>query len=315
VALDADAGELVSDEPAPAIDDLVRGLRHLPFNQRAALVMRELEGRPLAEIATALEVSTPAVETLLFRARRALREQLEGGLSCFEAERAISRQLDGTLPRAERGALRAHLRECPECATLARRVRAQRGAMRSMAALPLPLAISWDRFSHSAGVAAAGGGAPLAGSLAAKLAIGALATSAAAGAGYVGVGTHIFRSGSPTRPARHHAAVRRAKPVHEVAVVRHRATPRAAVKAHHVHPRRIRSLQVSPPALAQSQAPKPVPARRIAPPVHTHLAKPKHTASHPQPKPKHARSPKPPRTHTPPAGANAHAQHTKLPRA
>ena len=45
--------------------------------QREALVLRELEGRCYAEIATTLEISGSAVETLIFRARRAVREQLE----------------------------------------------------------------------------------------------------------------------------------------------------------------------------------------------------------------------------------------------
>ena len=98
--------------PLPTGDDIRRALGHLAFNQRAALVMRELEGRSYAEIAEVLEVSTSAVETLIFRARRALREQLEGSITCGEAEFAISRQLDGRLPRQERGQLRAHLREC-----------------------------------------------------------------------------------------------------------------------------------------------------------------------------------------------------------
>src|SRR5919204_1312154 len=70
------------DTEAPSAEDLTRALGHLAFNQRSALVMRELEGRSYAEIAAALDLSTSAVETLLFRARRALREQLEGALTC-----------------------------------------------------------------------------------------------------------------------------------------------------------------------------------------------------------------------------------------
>src|SRR5919109_5407976 len=104
------------EEAAPSADDIRRALGHLAFNQRAALVMRELEGRSYAEIAEILEISPSAVETLIFRARRALREQLEFSLTCGEAELAISRQLDGRLSRKEKGALRAHLRECKECA-------------------------------------------------------------------------------------------------------------------------------------------------------------------------------------------------------
>src|SRR6266849_10297263 len=128
VAFEDDIGsQLVEpDDDTPTGEDIRRALGHLAFNQRAALVMRELEGRSYAEIGEILEVSTSVVVTLLFRARRALREQLEGSLTCGEAEFAISRQLDGRLPRGERGQLRAHLRECADCAAFARRQRAQR---------------------------------------------------------------------------------------------------------------------------------------------------------------------------------------------
>src|ERR671936_346335 len=72
----------VLDHDGPTAEDLSRALSHLAFNQRSALVMRELEGRSYVEIAAALDISVKAVETLLFRARRALREQLEGSLTC-----------------------------------------------------------------------------------------------------------------------------------------------------------------------------------------------------------------------------------------
>src|SRR5581483_7369485 len=74
--------QIAPDDEAPSAEDIRRALSHLAFNQRAALVMRELEGRSYAEIAEVLQVSTSAVETLIFRARRALREQLEGSLTC-----------------------------------------------------------------------------------------------------------------------------------------------------------------------------------------------------------------------------------------
>src|SRR5947208_9187505 len=63
----------VPDEEKPNIEGLLRALWHLPFNQRAALVMRELEGRSYAEIADTIGVSVSAVETLIFRARRSMR--------------------------------------------------------------------------------------------------------------------------------------------------------------------------------------------------------------------------------------------------
>ncbi|MGH3103544.1 MAG: RNA polymerase sigma factor [Gaiellaceae bacterium] len=123
---------------APSLGDVERALVHLDFNERAALVMRRLEGRSCAEIAQMLEVSTGAVEALVFRARRALREQLEGSLTCPEAERAISRRLDGHLRPVDRKRLRVHLRACAACAALTRRHRAQRAAIRALGAVPLP---------------------------------------------------------------------------------------------------------------------------------------------------------------------------------
>ena len=147
----------VPDPEAPSAEEIQRALGQLAFNQRAALVMRELEGRSYAEIAELLDVSTSAVETLLFRARRALREQLEGSISCAEAEVAISKQLDRKLSRAERGTLRAHLRECAECATLARKQRAQRSAIRALGVLPLPSSLAvWGGGTAATGTAIGG---------------------------------------------------------------------------------------------------------------------------------------------------------------
>jgi RNA polymerase sigma factor (sigma-70 family) len=63
----------VPEEERPNVAGVLRALGRLPFNQRAALVMRELEGRSYLEIADTLGVSVAAVETLIFRARRSLR--------------------------------------------------------------------------------------------------------------------------------------------------------------------------------------------------------------------------------------------------
>ncbi|HYY04611.1 MAG TPA: RNA polymerase sigma factor, partial [Gaiellaceae bacterium] len=63
----------VPEAERPDIQAVLDALSRLPLNQRAALVMRELEGRTYAEIADAIGVSVAAVETLIFRARRSLR--------------------------------------------------------------------------------------------------------------------------------------------------------------------------------------------------------------------------------------------------
>src|SRR5438477_597719 len=155
VELNEELAEAYVEEDAVSAEDIRRALGHLAFNQRAALVMRELEGRSYQEIAEILGLSVSAVETLIFRARRALREQLEEGITCHEAELAISRQLDDRLGRSERGGLRAHLRECEDCARFARRQRAQRGAIKSLALIPLPSSLS-SFFGHGGGAAARG---------------------------------------------------------------------------------------------------------------------------------------------------------------
>jgi RNA polymerase sigma factor (sigma-70 family) len=63
----------VPEESRPDVHGVLEALGELPFNQRAALVMRELEGRSYAEISDTIGVSVSAVETLIFRARRSLR--------------------------------------------------------------------------------------------------------------------------------------------------------------------------------------------------------------------------------------------------
>src|SRR5438876_1443030 len=63
----------VPEEEQPNIVGVLRALGRLPFNQRAALVMRELEGRTYAEIADTIGVSVSAVEALIFRGRKSLR--------------------------------------------------------------------------------------------------------------------------------------------------------------------------------------------------------------------------------------------------
>jgi RNA polymerase sigma factor (sigma-70 family) len=179
VGFEDDIADTIADDDTPSGEDIRRALGHLAFNQRAALVMRELEGRSYVEIAEILDVSTSAVETLIFRARRALREQLEGSITCGEAEFAISRQLDGRLPRGERGQLRAHLRECAECSSFARRQRAQRGALKTLALVPVPTSLT-SLFGGGSGAAVGTG-------LALKAAAAVTAGLALGGAGYEGV--------------------------------------------------------------------------------------------------------------------------------
>jgi RNA polymerase sigma factor (sigma-70 family) len=60
-----------------SIGELTRALGAIPERQRRALLLREWQGLSYAEIADELGVSVAAVETLIFRARRSVAEQLE----------------------------------------------------------------------------------------------------------------------------------------------------------------------------------------------------------------------------------------------
>lgn len=99
VELEAEA--FAAREPeGPSAAEIREALARLRPNQRAALVLREIGGLSYAEIAEELELSVAAVETLLFRARRALREELEvaeerpvvrvGGLVVWPLSAALS---------------------------------------------------------------------------------------------------------------------------------------------------------------------------------------------------------------------------------
>ena len=171
------AAATTHDDDVPSAGEIRHALGFLAFNQRAALVMRELEGRSYAEIAQILDLSVGAVETLIFRARRALREQLEGGLTCEEAELTLSRLSEQKLSSSERGALRAHLRECKDCAVLERRQRAQRAALKNLGAVPLPASLAGSFFGSGAvGGGIAAGGMGIGAKIATVLAAGVVAT-------------------------------------------------------------------------------------------------------------------------------------------
>jgi RNA polymerase sigma factor (sigma-70 family) len=240
VALDEDVADRVVDDEAPTAEDIRRALGQLAFNQRAALVMRELEGRSYADIAEILGVSSGAVETLLFRARRALREQLEGSLTCEQAELAISKQLDRRLSRGERGALRAHLRACPDCATVARRQRAQRSAFKSLAAVPLPTSL--------ASLFGGGGGAAIGTGVAVKAAAVVATGALVGGVGYEGARhTGLVHRTPPPRRHAEVADVRAPAPtpvVQAVFTTPSRSAPAPVVS----HPKRAYPIHPAQPA-------------------------------------------------------------------
>src|ERR1700753_1032419 len=83
---------------------LTAKLRALPENQRAALVMRELEGMGHEEIATALGISGGAARQAIARARAAVRNGL-GALVPLPLLRALASGGDGAAEAGGAGAI------------------------------------------------------------------------------------------------------------------------------------------------------------------------------------------------------------------
>ena len=158
------------EDEGPTVGELLTALARIPPQQRQAIVLREFEGRSYKEVAAILDVTTSALETLLFRARRSLADELEHQLTCTDAQAAISRAADGRIGRKERRRLREHLAECPDCAHFARLQQKHRRALKGLMLVPIPLSLTFFKGFEGTAAAAtlpAAAGAGLGGSVAA----------------------------------------------------------------------------------------------------------------------------------------------------
>ena len=72
---------LLAQSPIRHPESLKAAIQNLPFEQRTALVLREVEGLKYEEIAFSLGLPVGTVKSRLTRARQALREEL-GDLRC-----------------------------------------------------------------------------------------------------------------------------------------------------------------------------------------------------------------------------------------
>ena len=77
MAKEAPAEDVSAGELAKAIEV---ALAELPQDQRSALVLRRYQDMPYEDIAVVLGTTLPAVKSLLFRARKTLRDKLAGWL-------------------------------------------------------------------------------------------------------------------------------------------------------------------------------------------------------------------------------------------
>jgi len=165
--------------------EVLNDLRDLPPDQRAALVLAEMEDLSHAEIAVVIGCPDTSVKGLVFRARAGLMERQEARdapCSDIRAELAVARR--GGL---RRGRLKHHLKECPSCTSYLHSLKRQR----QLLALVLPVAPTAGLKSGLLASLGLGGGAA-AGGLAAVGTAGTAATVVVAavigGAGLTGHG-------------------------------------------------------------------------------------------------------------------------------
>lgn len=144
---------------------LVADVRRLPAQQRSALLLREFEGFTYQELAQALDVTVPAVKSLLVRARGGL---VDAGAAREAACVDIRADLALAQGRGVRANARArrHLRDCAGCReyrTGMRRLNRSLGALVPVGAGPAGLLAKLGLGSSGAGATgaglAAGGGA------------------------------------------------------------------------------------------------------------------------------------------------------------
>jgi RNA polymerase sigma-70 factor (ECF subfamily) len=77
VALDPEVAAAIMDVDGPTAGEIAAAVRRLPENQRTVILLREIQGRSYSEIADEMGLTLAAVETLIFRARGSLSEELE----------------------------------------------------------------------------------------------------------------------------------------------------------------------------------------------------------------------------------------------
>jgi RNA polymerase sigma factor (sigma-70 family) len=147
---------------------LVEDVQRLPEAQRSALLMREMDGLSYQELADALEVTVPAVKSLLVRARIGLVEAIEArDTACAEIRTDLMASYDKGV-RAS-GKARRHLRDCAGCRQYRTDLRTVQRGFGALAPSHGPLSALLKLFGlgSGAGGAAAGSGAVLGGGSAA----------------------------------------------------------------------------------------------------------------------------------------------------
>ena len=210
ISMDADSGLRPSDrlrlvgDSAPdstlidkeRFDHLRGAFDELSDVHARVLVMRELEGCSYREIGEKLDLTRPAVESALFRARRRLETEyaeLSEGRRCRKARAIIARLAEGMDGAVDHQRLARHARRCHSCRRWARELgvepQAAPSSLRAKVAALLPLPFPWLPSGTQFGAGL--------GERAAAL----IAAAALAGAGGAAIGGSGLLERDPAKPA------------------------------------------------------------------------------------------------------------------
>jgi RNA polymerase sigma-70 factor (ECF subfamily) len=116
-------------EHAATRAELLDALARLPFIYRSMVVLHDIEGLRVADVAAITDVALPAAKQRLRRGRMALVSALAAGhqrrlalkgvpMPCWDARQHVSDYLDGDLDARTAATVEAHLATCPTCPPL-----------------------------------------------------------------------------------------------------------------------------------------------------------------------------------------------------
>ena len=168
---------ITATEQRESLRRLVADVGRLPEQQRSALLMREISGMSYDDLAVALEVTVPAIKSLLVRARIGLVQASEArDTACVQIREALADSHERGV-RAS-GLARRHMQDCEGCRAYRGDLRATRERLAALVPAFGPVALIAKLLGIGGGGAAGGIGIGAAGS-------GAVAggTTAAVGAG------------------------------------------------------------------------------------------------------------------------------------
>lgn len=114
---------------AATADELRDALARLPYIYRSAVVLHDIEGLRVADIAAIHDIGLPAAKQRLRRGRMAMVTALATGderrvalkgvpMPCWDARQHVSEYLNGDLDPATATVIETHLGTCPTCPPL-----------------------------------------------------------------------------------------------------------------------------------------------------------------------------------------------------